>query len=752
MVLHQVFALIVLLLFLWYMSGSSGPGIVQPTSQRQHGNPNNSYNFSQVGDSYQYNYSGQVWTTDVPEGYHVILQEIRPKDPCYTVPDHGKVLATGHDLYGHVQKEQLLQSGPIEIDASTTSQDRKVFYFECLNKEIWKLHQCPHGSVFRGNECLPISICLDQPDGTRFPDPTNPKYYYQCTRSRLERKKCVQSWFFDYNQCQMTSFQYFCQHTAFQVLNDNTLLVCDRGRATFEMCPRGYRYFADPLSTEKPVCESNRCVGVPDGQRKSLDMKVKQGLTYTPGYVTCHNQRVQQRVECSQEWDTASIDHQLPLPLVFDMKHQECATPILCDNVHIQNSDIVVPVQEWTRQLPLWKYASLMDRVTGYTCDASSGLRTRVSAPAGFWIGRHMKMESACQDSTRTVVPVSGHSNRYYDCATKMTRVCNPHSFFNGEQCQRSSPNAFKYNSLDVYRMNALDWDFWIKPWEYVLMSQTDQELKHRCRTPYRYNQTYNICAHEDCVVYPFLSQIDFSMTLRDGSTCQYNTSTRYIEKTAPVSDDLYLYWAQRTTHDAKLVHHEPCREGQPIQSGHFMFDTTIFATCDSRQPFVFCPSPLTLGIEKVDGVFTCKPNDTLVGKSMLLPNQSQTFPLRMLKKLSSTKDTNITINANTYTLKANTSLVLDTIHTQYVSLGKLIIQTTDVAITLYYHSRNSYPPYVARFYKSGRLHEVKVDGKRIPYFVKYGFPKQFQGGYVKFETYSSAPLLPGLLPVDVNS
>ena len=742
-------ALVFILLYFWYMTGSHQATVTAPVTQLDDKQPDRLYMFMTTQHNYQCTFNNRTWSTDMPDGYYNKNNpwEIKRKDPCFAIGDHGKVLATGTMLYEYLKNERLQSSqrDPVEIDADTVFQDRNVFYFECLHGEIFKLHQCPTGQIFKHRDCQPVSVCLNQPDGTIFPDPLDPLSYYQCVGSQLKRKQCAVDTFFEHDRCKETDVQHFCRHNAFQMLDERTLLMCRRGRATFETCPSGFRYFAktDPLDTEPPVCESDQCVGITDGQKISLFTKKEYNLAYSPGFMTCQNDRVRDTVTCPQHWDTSLTDHQLPLPQVFDATLQACTVPQFCENVQPLDSDTIVPVREWTRFLPEWKYSSHVDRVIGYKC--VSGLRTRSPVPPGHWIGRHMKTESACQDSTVTVVPISNDATRYFDCATNTVKVCGQDEFFNCEACQGNSQYAFSIGppsqQMDLFQFDNLDKDVWMKSWDYLTLPVNDT-LKIHCSGNYIYNELYHICSHKDCKMYPFLSQINFFIGLQDGSTCEYDTSRRYLEKIPPVNNTTYIYWSQRMIHDAMSSDGEPCREGEHIDSGHIAFDKTIYATCDPQQPFVFCPSPLSTGIEKLNGIFTCK-STTSIGTTIIPPGEKRSFSRKELFQITSSTTTSIKINNQTKFLQANIPFDLTQFNLD-VSQYTIFLETTTESITVHYQFRVSHPPNITRTYTTdGKYQGVKTGSDGSGYIMKIG---KFTTKPLDFPRYTLKSLLPGMI------
>jgi hypothetical protein len=87
------------------------------------------------------------------------------------------------------------------------------------------------------------------------------------------------------------------------------------------------------------------------------------------------------------------------------------------------------------------------------------------------------------------------------------------------------------------------------------------------------------------------LQEKGYKCTFKDGSL-----------KKEPV-DYEYNFWKQRIN-----APNGNCTVGEKIHTGNFTWDQTIYATCNEDQPFVFCPSSKTEGIELVEGKrYACK-------------------------------------------------------------------------------------------------------------------------------------------------
>lgn len=589
MLLVDVIAVILILLYFWYMTWSSIQSVPQPAHQPIHAKPVSTI-LTARGNHLRFEMNHTGWETAMPDDYVLHDDKIVQQDGCHGQTDDALVPAVGQSLYRYLQRDQFIQSlQPFQSDASITLQDKRVFYFTCLGGQIHQLHKCPPGQIFQNDRCQDINLCVGQPDGTLLNDAFDLSVYYVCRRGVAIIKKCDSHEFFVNDQCMDHDLYHYCKHDQEpRILSHDTMLICRRGHVSYETCPPGYRYF------DSPKCESDACVGQPDGRRLPLPNESINSIEYAPGFMSCKANKVDRIQTCPKYWGFG-VDRLPFLPQVFN--GQECVPPELCTNVVPTDPDITMPVFEFTKDVRNWKWASRFDQVTGIVCEG--GARKRVAMDPGRRINKRLKQESACDTETRVVV--SGKTNAYYDCATQAVVNCPDNHFFNGLECKERNPHAFKYNGLDMFVMDSLSPDNWIKPWDYY---GNKNEIIDTCKNPdLILNTNYNVCIHPDCIHFPFLSQIDFTIGLKDGSECEYQESTREIIKIQ--TDKQYLFWSQRQVDDPSLE--DDCTPNQNIKSGHFAFDKTIFATCDESQPFVFCPSSDTDGIDNVSKRWVCK-------------------------------------------------------------------------------------------------------------------------------------------------
>ncbi|GFT75861.1 uncharacterized protein NPIL_18851 [Nephila pilipes] len=197
---------------------------------------------------------------------------------------------------------------------------------------------------------------------------------------------------------------------------------------------------------------------------------------------------------------------------------------------------------------------------------------------------------------------------------------------------------------------------------------------------------------HPDCTLYPFLSQIPFSVKLKGGSQCTFRSTDRRLVKqltTLPI-----LYWAQREVEQEPTD--EPCESGQHLQTGHFVFDRTIYATCDESQPFVFCPSSDTKCIEKVEGKRWACELPLLPPSSIIPPHSIVIFAAHEVKNLYPTAPPPIRVGIN--------KIFTDVPQTGLCPTSAFQLETLDQSVAVEYAHRVTYPPDVVWNENGGKV------------------------------------------------
>lgn len=680
----SAFAIIFLLLYFWYMtSHSKSSDLSKPTQSSMDPVPRAlTHYIRSQGNQFKFiSNSKTVWEDTLPDSYQVLHNQFIMQDACYKQPNGALVAATGQSLYEHVRQDKLIsQNITFEADASFTLQDKNPFYFSCQMGRIHTLHMCPSGQFFLNSACHIIDQCAGEKDGKTLADPYDTQRFYECHGEKAFSKACPPDTYFAYSKCiDPRLLGLYCYATERpKILNSKTVVICRDGKITYDVCPPGFRYF------DSPKCEPEACVGQPDGSRIPLPNEQIGPLSFSPGYMECYNDKVKSTVTCPVEWDThlSKGEDLTHLPRVFD--GHDCAIPEFCVNVTPNEPDVVVPVHDFSKHVRNWVNSEYFDRVKGYKCEGST--RKRVSVEPGEMIfSKRFKVESACVGSTERVI-VSDNHNDYFDCKTKSVQTCPANHFFNGHECQPSMDYPFKYDGLEMFQLDSLRKDNWMEPWEYGKILSVEP-----CQAPEsEYLKTYNVCSHPECVKYPWLSQIQFEIALRDGTLCKFDENTRHIKKEE--TDDNYLYWAQRRVDE--MDPEEKCTPGQNIQSGHLVFDKTIFTTCDDMQPFVFCPSSSTTGIKLVLGqpvagkpapsYWACVPPSM---KETIPPKTKITFVENEVKQLlpASLRVTDVMINNQQIRILPG----------GHVEKSQFTLETLDEPVEVEYEYRITHPPEV---------------------------------------------------------
>lgn len=261
--------------------------------------------------------------------------------------------------------------------------------------------------------------------------------------------------------------------------------------------------------------------------------------------------------------------------------------------------ETIVPVHEFTKDVRNWEMSELYDSVAGYVCNAGRKKRVRVPGPAR--INKRFKRENACT----TKLPVSGNPTLYYDCAQAKETTCPANEFFQGSVCvpEPEEGKVFKYRDVPLFQFEPLNVESWITPWNYA------RPFADLCQPPESVPlPLHRLCSHPDCVPYDFLSMIpDLALFLPDRSKCRYDAGKLRKE---PAGDDVrYRFWDQSILREDGVP--ERCTPGQKLKTGNFVYDSTIYATCDAAQPFVFCPSAHTDRIFPVDSFYACDTRDS---------------------------------------------------------------------------------------------------------------------------------------------
>lgn len=542
-----------------------------------------------------------------------------PKDACEHVPSGRSIPASGRALYDYLKRDPDLQHRlAFRQDAPYMVRDLDVFYFECKDGRIDDVGICPSGEFFQAGRCVPFTACTGKPDFVTLPDPSSRAHYFTCRDGKEVRSFCGNDKFFVHNRCvSKNDAAYYCRFNEegrpFFILDETTKLECvEGGEAVYVKCAPGTRFF----DNNNDVCEPSVCMSEADGAKLPLPPRTTGPFSYSPGYVTCYAGKVNETVECPQVWDDelSKGDDLTHLPMVFDGK--KCSVPTFCENVSSENPYVMVPRHEFTKRVRNWKFSEFYDKSFGYVCNEQQQRTFAYTAPGHLIDAQRYAQSDACGGGDRNLLlPVPENANRYYDCDQKMVRECENDEFFDGVACKRVPENAFTFEGVPFFNFQkALNFESWIASWNYETKKPPIQ-----CRDPYVCLDVHNICSDPDCVKYAFLSMTpDLAILLppdENGNKfkCTFHRADQTLRK-EPVADYHYRFWDQKILREELKDSKTVCEPGQKIRTGNFVWDQTVYATCDETQPFVFCPSPATRSIERVGDVWACdNPNDNVV-------------------------------------------------------------------------------------------------------------------------------------------
>lgn len=557
------------------------------------------------------------WSFDLVDDY--VFDDRRKaiieKDFCFGKPDGSKVRARGQKLYEYLQKNNF------ETDEGLVS-SRQTFYFSCHRDKIDHLYVCPPGSLFKDGDCTNTNVCTGQPDGRTFPDfAQDRRYYRECRNGKPTRKRCQpESFFYIIDACKPPDESVvaeICRQEGNNVvfpLSRKKYIRCLHGpnnllphlnRNTVENC-----YEGTSILPSWNRCHPDHCVDLPEGFKKAMPTEKKDDFVYSPGYFVCgKDDRIDQTIPCATKWDASrsgtggNLTH---LPMVFDEALKKCVPPALCRNVLPATTEVVVPAYEFTKYVKNWELSTLYDSLVGYRCE--NGANRRFVVAPGQKI-KNFRIVSAC-DQVDTKIPIGDDVRSYYDCETRETVTCpEPTPTFNvgAQKCVEPDPRAHYFKNLPLFRFGGLSpWNNWMVPWEVDNFPQDKQ-----CTSPEAYYVfNYNVCSHPECAPFPFLKQVpQMRIFLDKKHACAYEGG-KIVKKKYATGSHLN-FWSQRL-YARKRDKNETCHFGRRLQSGNFLLDSTLFATCDLRQPFVFCPSSSTKGIARVGtkNIYACVPND----------------------------------------------------------------------------------------------------------------------------------------------
>lgn len=541
-------------------------------------------------------FNNQTWQFSLFTHYYWKDGKIIEKDSCFNVPNNSNVKAEGKILFDYIQSHHLITDHQIgNVSRNKVFHSNRLFYFKCNHNRIQSLHSCPAGTLLNDLiQCEKIHTCTGKPDNYKYPDEHSIFKYFTCLDEKTHHQSCPPGEIFEFDQCIVP--ENLCQVRSDGFLKDidrTSFLNCRNGKALLHHCPP-YTYALNGVC-ENEVCENklNHLVAIP---------KDNGTFEYASQYGQCKNGRLEQTFECPTTWDHWDTDVQiLHLPQVFDENTHSCTKPVLCKNVQITDPKVIVPQYAYAKYLKNWGLSQMFDLITGYTCD-SHGNKIQVDVSPGELIINFQRTK--IQSKMARQIPVKD-SRQYFDVLKDTLENCPPHTFFDGLECKPKIPNAFTFRHLDIFKLDGLHINGWLHPnlAEYVAKPFS-------CSGDYRPMDSVQACVHKDCTKYQFLHQLKGSIKLDDEYECYRNRDN--IEKHKYVNPyNLKLdFWNQRLTTDKNVQ--SICTFGTNIKTGNFILDSTIYMTCNTQQPFVFCPSKLTERIELVANTYACLPNNSV--------------------------------------------------------------------------------------------------------------------------------------------
>lgn len=716
-----------LLFYFWYFYHASSTPVPKPATAAPDPPADFKLSFTKLGknndNGFQYLVGTKVaWEHLFRDTAYMVLREtIGERNDCSHHVKQVNVVAKGFGLYKYLQDNPQLDVASFREDPEAR-QHGDVFYFTCKDRNILKLSMCPSGTFFQNQVCLPFSTCVGKPNFTKLPFHSDIQKFIECKNNREFVNACPKGTFFYYDRCiQRNQLSYACQMNDTVVplkLDEVTLFECRNRKPIYTKCEPGTRLF------DSTDCEPIDCLGQPDYERLPLQKQSRGPFHYIPGYMECFGGKVARTVECPSVWDPSLTkgDDTTSLPMVFHGK--ECAVPTFCENVFSDDPDTIVPAHEFTKHVKNWHLSELYDRSAGYIC--SGGVRKRKSVGQDKRIDRkRFRVEPACEPGLK--LPMDQNRNQYYDCDQQQLVSCGPHHIFDGRGCRVEPEYAFRYRGVPLFTFDSLNSESWIKTWDYKAAAPSP-----KCRGNYQLSSLYDICVDTQCLKYPFLSMVpSFRILLprAEQAQCFFDPADNHIKKEAV--DFNYTFWNQQEVpEDATWP--DTCTFGERIQSGNFIWDSAVYATCDPRQPFIFCPSSHTTKLVRERNVYACEPPPGNVIHHTHLdtqPDPWKSYTTNEVSRILSTSPdvTEFTLN------KTVPSQQLDPNDSFAVPISTTLTLKTNKPVDLELRYRNTHPPNVAFKYPSQDPWMLSVSAN-LGFLVRY---EKFTHYPVQFPTYT---------------
>lgn len=527
------------------------------------------------------------WNAELSPDYYWRNDKITEKDDCFG-KGNSKVLAKGKNLYKHILLQDL-QSTTSNYTLPDIYQHSNIFYYVCKDDKVDSINACPPGSIFDKGDCQSLDTCTDKSDGFKYADPVNFQKYYECQSKQSISKQCNKDEIFDYDQCIKPKDVCFFKPDGFKIKTGHkTYVLCEGGKATDKKCP-GNTYFL------KTKCESEACFNKKD-EFVVGPKTVNWPFSFHQDYIKCKDGKLEHLKSCPTIWDYIETNVDIiHLPQVFD--GQKCVPPKLCENVQLEDVNAVVPAYDFSKQITNWQRSKLFDSVTGYKCLPDL---QEITIGSGKIINNY-KIVDGCDTATSKIA--TKWWNKYYDCATQSLKHCPTEYFFDGKECKKRVPNAFKFKYLDIFKFNNSHINNWFKPF-----LEDSNQKQITCERGYEYMPAFNICTHPDCKPFTFIKSLKRSIKLDDEYECIWEEPAIKKRKYNKPTDLTLNFWEQRFV-PKDNVFKNPCQEGYKVSTGNFVLDKTLYMTCREPQPFVFCPFDTTREIGAVTrNYFACMP------------------------------------------------------------------------------------------------------------------------------------------------
>lgn len=639
---------------------------------------------------------GKEWKVTIPDGYHWTGDQIIEKDDCFG--QVGNIKAKGKKLFEHIRDNEFLNTGT-QITSDEVYQNLNIYYFECENDKIKNLHKCPQGSVFEDSKCKPVNLCREKPDGYKYADLLERTQYFECLNGESFSKACPPKEIFQHDQCKVPDDicevepdGYFIQ------LGKTTYGVCVRGKMETRSCNPNY-YVLDGK------CEMEVCFEK-DNEMVTIDEDLKMGpFSFKQYFGKCVKGRLTQVKSCPTTWDYSKTDVDLlQLPQVRDK--DKCVAPKLCENVKLDD-DAVIPAYMYGKHLATWDRAVHFDRVLGYQCNGSQPVS--VPIPPGSFI-KNFKIENACGEFNK--IPMR-EPDKYFDCATDKIVTCPAHHFFDGTRCLPKNPRAFRFNNhLDVFQFDNLsESNNWMVP-----RPRNHRFTKPDCASDEILISPMNMCVHKECEPFLFIRELNRSILLDEEYKCSYKNKKIIKEKYNNPKRLRLKFWKQQLLQDSSI---DFCEIGQKLETGNFVLDSTIYATCNISQPFVFCPSNFTEKIEKIGNVYACLPNDKVYQYTAKRLNNITHYRFA-IDKILIPANTQYRLDRQNYKTTAYTELSIPPDNTPSFTFG------ANKEVTVLYKSLVNNPPNTfilnrqLEMCHDSKAHFDLTEGKQSFWFLNY--------------------------------